>query len=452
MKLTSALCFLVVFAAALQGCCEAPSLSCNFSKVDISTLEGEHTVLAGFAARKGLSTDIHEPIWSNCLVLADDASKVCLISNDVMELSPDLSDSIRTEIAKRSGLAKERVLMHCIHTHSSPRFGGSSVFPGGSNESYFKRVPGLIVDNAVRTILDSAAFQPFRLMIGKGTTSINANRCEADGPVDHDVFVGRFETLKGAPIVSILNLACHPVCMGPGSHRISPDYVGVVRRELKEVWGGEIIQFTGASGNMDPVKGPGKVDRAEAYGKALADSLRNISFQRVKTERMQLAHNVALLPFKRDHITPEAVKAHADSISRWGVSVSPTWAEDVRRWEAEILSRFAKGQVPDRLAFHMHALALGNAIFFFTQGEPFVEYQQEARAAFPDETIFFAGYTNGQNSYLPSSHAFAVRKGYEYEINQMHVYIKAPYPLSETMPDIYTAAVRETIQKAIDAE
>ncbi len=91
-------------------------------------------------------------------------------------------------------------------------------------------------------------------------------------------------------------------------------------------------------------------------------------------------------------------------------------------------------------------------IFFFTQGEPFVEYQLETRAAFPDKTLFFAGYTNGQNSYLPSARAFAVRKGYEYEIDQMHVYIKAPYPLSETMPDTYTTAIRETIRKVIDAE
>lgn len=443
---------LILAAVALTGCGKGASLTCNFSKADISTLENEHTVLAGFAARKGLSTDIHERIWSNCLVLADGTDKVCIISNDVMEMSPALSDSIRVEISARSGLPKESILMHNIHTHSSPRFGGSSVVPGGANYSYFKRVPGIIIENAVRTILDSTAFQPFRLKIGKGATEINANRCEKEGPVDPEVYVARFETLKGKPIVSILNLACHPVCMGPGSHQISPDYVGVARRYLQEVWGGEIVQFTGASGNMDPVKGPGKVDRAEAYGKALADSLAGIAFQPVNPRAMRLAHTVALLPYKVEHITPEAVKAHADSIVKWGVTVSPTWAEDVRGWETQILSRFEQGPIPEKLAFNLHALALGDVIFFFTQGEPFVEYQLETRAAFPGKTLFFAGYTNGQNSYLPSARAFAVRKGYEYEIDQMHVYIKAPYPLSETMPDIYTTAIRETIRKVIDTE
>lgn len=452
MKLKLAYLLLLAVAATLPGCGKGRYLTCNFSKADISTLEGEHTVLAGFAARKGLSTDVHERIWSNCLVLADDTSKICILSNDVMEFSPDLSDSIRTEIAERSGLAVDRILMHSIHTHSSPRFGGSSIAPGGSNHTYFKRVPGLIIDNAVRTILDSAAFRPFRLKVGKGSTSINVNRCEKEGPVDHDAYVARFETLDGKPIVSILNLACHPVCMGPGSHQISPDYVGVVRRYLKDAWGGEIMQLTGAAGNMDPVLGPGKVDRAEAYGKSLADSLVGLSFKPVEAGTMRLANNVAYLPYRVDHITPEVVKAHADSIVRWGVAVSPTWSEDVRRWETGILSRFDKGPVPDKLAFHLHALNLGDAVFFFSQGEPFVEYQMEARAAFPEKALFFAGYTNGQNSYLPSAHAYSVRKGYEYEVDQMHVYIKAPYPLADTMPETYAAAVRETIQKAIEAK
>ena len=91
-------------------------------------------------------------------------------------------------------------------------------------------------------------------------------------------------------------------------------------------------------------------------------------------------------------------------------------------------------------------------LFFFSDGEPFCEYQMEARAAFPDRTVFFSGYTNGQNSYLPSEHAYAVRKGYEYEIEQMHVYIKAPYPLSDKMPATYRQGVLETLKETIEQE
>ena len=71
----------------------------------------------------------------------------------------------------------------------------------------------------------------------------------------------------------------------------------------------------------------------------------------------------------------------------------------------------------------------------------------DARKAFPSEMIFFAGYTNGQNSYLPSEHAYQFRKGYEYEIEQMHVYIKSPYPLSSKMPAVYRNGIINTINK-----
>ena len=45
-----------------------------------------------------------------------------------------------------------------------------------------------------------------------------------------------------------------------------------------------------------------------------------------------------------------------------------------------------------------------------------------------------------------------MRKGYEYEVEQMHVYIKAPYPLSERMPSTYQEGVLRTIRETIDAE
>ena len=66
--------------------------------------------------------------------------------------------------------------------------------------------------------------------------------------------------------------------------------------------------------------------------------------------------------------------------------------------------------------------------------------------------MLFIAYTNGQNSYLPSEHAYRVRKGYEYEIEQMHVYIKAPYPLSEKMPSVYREGVIKTISDTIAEE
>ena len=425
-------------------------LTMSYNSADISTTEDEHTMLAGFAARSKLHDGIHQHIFTHCLVVSDGTQKVCVISNDLMEVSPALADTIRNMIAEKSGLAVDNILMHNIHTHSAPRSGGWCNVPGGPNRAWKDRMVETVCENAVKTI--QAEGKPFTLEIGKATTSINGNRCENAGPVDHDVYVARF-LQKGKPVVSIVNLACHPVCMGAGSLLLSSDYAGVNARYLSEAWGGEVFQLTGASGNMDPAQGPKRVDYAEECGKCLADSLVNMSFKTVRSKGLlRLVNETVDLPYQIEEVTPEAVIAHADSLAESARTVFPRFADDVMGWKAEILSRFEEGPVPSKLSYHLHGLDMDGVIFFFSDGEPFCEYQLEARAAFPDRTIFFAGYTNGQNSYLPSAHAYEVRKGYEYEIEQMHVYIKAPYPLSDKMPATYRDGVIKTIADTIAEE
>lgn len=442
---------LLIIAAMLAVSCNGGGkLTCNYNAADISTVEGEHTMLAGFAARNDLSTDIHLPLYTHCLVVSDGTDKACIISNDLMEISPELSLEWRREISEKSGLPLDRIFMHCIHTHSAPRNGGWRAEPGGSNYSHKERLHKVLVENAVKTITDEASFRPFKMETGIAQTSINGNRCEKTGPVDRDVYVVRFLDSKGAPIVSIMNLACHPVCMGPGSLLVSSDYPGVAGKILKEAWGGDVFQLTGAAGNMDPAKGPKKVEYAEECGRSLADSLLTIKFTPVRaTGEFKVVNDTVALPYRIAEVTPEAVIAHAEEISAWDKTVSASWKDDVEGWKELILSRFKDGEVKSALDFTMGAVNINGVIFFFTQGEPFCEYQMNARSKFPGRTVFFAGYTNGQNSYLPSAHAFEYRKGYEYEIDQMHVYIKAPYPLSDKMPQAFADAIEKTIQEAL---
>ena len=443
---------LTLLAALLAvSCSGGGKLACNYNAADISTIEGEHTMLAGFAARNDLSTDIHLPLYSHCLVIGNGADKVCIISNDLMEIQPDLSLEWRKEISEKSGLPLDRIFMHCIHTHSAPRNGGWRAEPGGSNYSHKERLHKVLVENAVKTITDNASFRPFKMEVGKAQTSINGNRCEKEtGPVDKDVYVVRFLEKDGTPIVSVMNLACHPVCMGHKSLLVSSDYPGVAGKILKEAWGGDVFQLTGAAGNMDPARGPKMVEYAEECGRSLADSILTIKFKAVKpTGEFKVVNDTVGLPFRIDKVTPEAVAAHADEIAQWDKTVSASWKEDVEGWKELILSRFAEGEVKSQLDFTMGAVNINGIIFFFTQGEPFCEYQMTAREQFPGKTVIFAGYTNGQNSYLPSAHAYEYRKGYEYEIDQMHIYIKAPYPLSDRMPQAFSDAIQKTITKAL---
>ena len=109
--------FVISLIALISVSCVSSTLKCNFTSADISTFEEEHVVLAGFAARNDLSDGIHIPLRTHALAITDGEQKVCIISNDVMEISPSLAGEIRTEISRRSGLPYERsFFIVSIHT------------------------------------------------------------------------------------------------------------------------------------------------------------------------------------------------------------------------------------------------------------------------------------------------------------------------------------------------
>ena len=155
----------VSFILMMMCACSETALKCNFTSTDISTLEDEHVVLAGFAARDGLSDGIHIPLRTHALAITDGEQKICLISNDVMEISPSLAGEIRTEISRRSGLPYDNILLHNIHTHSAPRFGGASTQPGGTNAAYKERTVEAIISNAVKAITEEESYKDFHLEV-----------------------------------------------------------------------------------------------------------------------------------------------------------------------------------------------------------------------------------------------------------------------------------------------
>ena len=436
--------FSLLLPLFITACSEpAGQLKCNVGIADITPADSVN--LAGFAARVGLSTTIHRPLKTHCLVIEKDTTRVCIITNDMMEIPIVMANDLREQISLQTGIPYSHIFIHTTHTHSAPRVTGFSVEPGGPNYNFRTKFMETLVSNAVQTANNKAAFVPFTIEAGKGESDINCNRREKDGPIDHDVYAVRFLDKKGKPIVSMLNFSCHPVSLGHRSRAVSTDYPGIAVEELQKEWGGEVFFFTGASGNVDPC-GPlsAETSYAEERGKQLADAIRQISFVKLKPDQTLCVRNAEVqLPFRISQITEDAINAHVDEILQW--NVSGTWKNDVINWQKEILEKMANGEVKNYLPFQIGSVRVGSLLFFFTQGEPFNEYQTILRESRPDAPVLFIAYTNGQNSYLPSKHAFSV-DAYAYEKEQMHIYIKAPYPLSDAMPDVYETAVKQIVQ------
>jgi hypothetical protein len=407
----------------------------------------DSVVLAGFAARKGLSTFVHRPLKTRCLVIRNDADTICMITNDMMELSPDFSDRIREEISGQAGLSSDRIFIHCTHTHSAPRVGGSSAELGGTNYRTAQMIFDNIVANAVQTI-KGHNFTPFTIEVGKGSCAMNCNRREENGPIDHEVYIARLLDKKGKIIVSLINYACHPVSLNYKSLAVSTDFPGITVEELSKQWGGEVFYFSGASGNVNPCGGL-KADTAYTWekGMMLAEDCLKVKFDKLKNNNaLKIINKEVQLPFRAETITADVINTHVDELLKW--KVSATWDNDVKGWQKEVLERIAAGKVKNHLPFRIAGVKVGGLILLFSQGEPFNEYQSNLRKDAPSYPVLFIAYTNGQNSYLPSRHAYETGE-YEYEKEQMHIYIKAPYPLSDRMPAVYEDAIENVVKDVI---
>ena len=436
------------FQFFIAACSEsAGRLKCNIGVADITPADSVN--LAGFAARVGLSTDIHRPLKTHCIVIENDTTRVCIITNDMMEIPIIMAKDLREQISLQTGIPVHHIFIHNTHTHSAPRVAGLSAEQGGTNYHFRKMFVETLVGNAVRTANNRAAFVPFTIETGKGESDINCNRREKDGPINHDVYAVRLLDKKGKPIVSLLNFGCHPVSLGHRSRVVSTDFPGITVEEMQKEWGGDVLYFSGAAGNVDPCGAlSADTSYAQERGRQLAEAVRQIKFAKFKPDQtLRILNAEVHLPFRIPEITEEAINAHVDEILQW--TVSGTWRNDVKVWQKEILGKIANGEVKNYLPFQIACVRVGELIFFFTQGEPFNEYQTILRESKPDTPVLFVAYTNGQNSYLPSNHAFQV-KAYEYEKEQMHIYIRAPYPLSDSMPMVYETAAKQIIHKAFE--
>ncbi|MDX9776896.1 MAG: neutral/alkaline non-lysosomal ceramidase N-terminal domain-containing protein, partial [Petrimonas sp.] len=325
----------------------AAQLECNTGIADITP--DEPVSLAGFAARVGLSTSTHRPLKTHCLVIQKDTTRVCIITNDMMEISIDLSRKLRDEIAEKTGISYNHIFIHCTHTHSAPRTGGKSVEQGGTNVAFAAKFRETIVSNAVQTANNKKAFIPFTIETAKGSSDINCNRGESDGPCDHDVYVARLLDKKGKPIVSFLNFACHPVSLNHKSLVVSTDFPGIAREELSKTWNSNVFYVAGPAGNVDPC-GPLRADTAytRSRGIELADAVRNIQFNKLqKNNVLQISNVEVRLPFRAANITPALINRHADEIKDW--DPFGTWKNDVERWRAATLEKIANGKVKNYL-------------------------------------------------------------------------------------------------------
>lgn len=207
--------------------------------VDVTPPQGG--AMAGFAARQTAAQGAHDALTVRALVVDDTA----LVTVDVIGLDAELSARVRT----RSVLPAQNITLAATHTH-----GGPVSMPGRLSAAADPGYLQSLEDGILSAIAQAAGKrEAARVYGGSGAEpGFATNRRHADGPVDRDVPVMRFDRLDGTTIAHFVSYACHPVVLGADNLLWTADYPHFVRAALEAACPGAIALFaTGCAGDVN---------------------------------------------------------------------------------------------------------------------------------------------------------------------------------------------------------
>jgi hypothetical protein len=391
--------------------------------------------LAGFAARQGNATGVHDDLYVRACVVEQDGRTLTFVTVDLLALDARFVSDVRRAVQRRTAMATEAILVASTHTHAGPVTIETFFNPGASlDRDYMERLASAIVQ-----CVDEAwqSRQPARIGVGSGRAEgVGVNRRSPDQrPIDDQIGLLRVDDERGRTLGVIINYACHPTVLGPDNLLVTGDFPAYTIDEVEATTGpGSVAMFiNGTQGNISVghsselsaigVITPGRTfERAAEIGTALGRAAM-AALPTVVTTSQTVLHCLstsAELPLKAYPAAAQTAAA-LDAASRRldDLVTNNAPGEDLARARTERLyasiTKFfaaeAARQSNGQLAVELQGFRVGNAAFVAVPAEVFVEIGLRIKrdAAHP---TFICGVTNGYIGYLPDAPAYAAG-GYE---------------------------------------
>jgi len=367
--------------------------------------------MAGFDARKGVASAVHDDLHARALVFDDGATTVAFVSVEVIAVSAEFSAVVRALVEVATGIPAANVFLCATHTHCGP-VTMHHFFNQGQplDEDYLATLRDAIVA-AVRAAAEDR--KPRALRAG---------------------MVLLVEELDGAPAAIAVMYACHTTVLGPDTLSITQDFPFYTLAKLKNVLGSETeaLFFNGAEGDLSighksDLSAVGIIDSfrtfetAERLGEKLADSvIDGLSLLAYEEPVIDIASNFVALPLKTYGplssmiLAREKALREIDSEDRSPEMLLKRQRALFARIEEYYASLYEASEAtePKTLAVEISAVLLGGTAFLTLPGEIFIRVALAMRAASPFARTLFLGLTNNYIGYLPDELSSAT-SGYE---------------------------------------
>lgn len=382
--------------------------------------------MAGFDARKGVSTGVHDDLHARAMVLSDGDVTVAFVSVEVIAVSRPLAQRVREAVAVCTGIPAANIFLCATHTHCGPVTLHHFFNQGQSlDEQYLDSLVESIVsaiDHAARSLTPSV------LRIGKGTCNIAVNRRTEDGlPIDPEAGIVAIESPEGTLRGIAVFYACHTTVLGPDTLSITQDFPYYTLEALRAKLGANVacMYFNGAEGDLSighksDLSAVGIIDSFRTFetAKRLGETLANAVLEALPEAKPQPAllrvvAGDAELPLKQYRALEEmtaarvAAKAAMDAVTEGHEGLLRKQRSLFARIEEYYADLYEHEPRPDltKLPAEMAVVQIGDAAIVTLPGEVFVRIALAIRSRSPFAQTIFAGLTNDYIGYVPDASA-----------------------------------------------
>jgi neutral ceramidase len=398
------------------------TLRAGFARRDITQPLGTPSSLGLFTT----VTEIWDSLSATAVVLESEGERVALVGLDLCGLLEASHRSIREAVARRTGLAADRVILNVSHSHSAPYISGDLqelLRPYGlrlHDDDYAASLETAVAE-AVAQAADTAT--PARVMVGRGVVErVAGNRRPKlpdgrtvhrygrppqelrdlpEGLIDPEVMVVRFDRPDGGPLGALMSYSCHPTASGLGyPTNVSADFVGHGRTMVEDATGLTCVFLQGCAGNVGTGKWASRTpwDDTVAMGDRFARGVTEALRTAVPIEACELLVTRSSLRLDLDAMPVAQLEVEFDAAARETAS-----ADIVAIGDRLVLAR----RLDELAVAPIVTIRLGPAFAIVVlPGEVFLEHGLRIRAASPFADTLVAAYNDNTLQYIPTETAF----------------------------------------------
>jgi neutral ceramidase len=389
----------VLLLASPSAAENAAGLKAGAAKIDITP--DKPVNMSGYAARKGLSTGVHDPLSARAVAFEVNGKRLVLISTDIIGFYEEVGGVIRQAIQAECNLQPSELFLCGIHTHAAPTPTLNRERAHANNVEYTEGLKPKLVEVARKAL---ANMEPVKLGMGVGSCPIGGNRRELRvsnngessivlgrnpyGTTDKEVLVVKVAKADGAPLAVMFDYATHGTSLGTANLTVSGDVPGLAEQFVEKILGSDVVApiFVGASGNIDPWfrvlpkinEEPGWIPEPVLLGTFLGEEVVSV-YRGIKQT------------------------SSADKIATNFVTL---------QLPAKPPEAGSKEKRQDSVPLNVTVARLGDVAFVGLGAEVFTEIGMAIKAGSPCAHTFVITHCNGSAGYLPIKEAY-VQDGYE---------------------------------------